>query len=57
MIQVNLIKIDFSCESSAKQRIHMKSQAQFSLKDKIKQLKCRLLQLLYGPLRVRLCNK
>ena len=32
----------------------MKHQALFSSKDKGKKLKCRLLQFLYGPLRVKL---
>ena len=32
----------------------MKHQALFSSKDKSKQLKCRLLQFLFGPLRVKL---
>ena len=32
----------------------MKSQALFSLKDKSKKLKCRLLQFLFGALRVKL---
>ena len=31
----------------------MKNQALFSLKDKSKKLKCRLLQLLFGALRVK----
>ena len=31
----------------------MKSQALFSLKDKSKKLKCRLLQFLFGTLRVK----
>ena len=35
---------------SAWQRIHMKNQALFSLKDKSKKLKCRLLQFLFGAL-------
>ena len=33
-------------------RIHLKHQALFSSKDKSKKLKCRLLQFLFGPLRV-----
>ena len=33
------IRLDISCESSAKQRIHMKHQASFSLKDKSKKHK------------------
>ena len=37
----------------ARQRIHMKNQALFSSKDKSKKLKCRLLQFLFGVLRVR----
>ena len=44
------IRLDISCESSAKQRIHMKHQALFSSKDKSKNIKCRLLQLLFGAL-------
>ena len=44
--------LDVSCESSARQRIHMKNQALFSSKDKSKELKCRLLQFLFGTLRV-----
>ena len=42
-----------SSESSAGQRIHMKKQALFSSKDKSKKLKCRLLQFLFGALRVK----
>ena len=47
------IRLDVSSESSARQRIPMKNQALFSLKDKSKKLKCRLLQLLFGTLRVK----
>ena len=36
----------------SRQRIHMKNQALFSLKHKSKKLKCRLLQFLFGALRV-----
>ena len=36
----------------ARQRIHLKIQALFSLKDKSKNLKCRLLQVLFGAFRV-----
>ena len=46
------IRLDVSSESSARQRIHMKNQALFSLKNKSKRLKCRLLQFLFGTLRV-----
>ena len=45
------IRLDISHESS-KQSIHMKNQALFSLKDKSKKLKCCLLQILFGSLRV-----
>ena len=38
----------------ARQRIHMKNQALFSSKEKSKKLKCRLLQCLFGPLRVKI---
>ena len=46
------IRLDISSESSARQRIHMKNQALFSSKDKTEKLKCRLLQFLFGALRV-----
>ena len=48
------IRLDVSSESSARQRIHMKNRALFSLKDKSKNLKCRLLQFLFGALRVNI---
>ena len=35
------------------QRIHMKNKSLFSLKDKSKKLKSRLLQFLFGALRVK----
>ena len=44
---------DISCESSARQRIHLKHQALFSSEDKSKKLKCRLLQCLFGTLGVK----
>ena len=47
------IRFDVSNESSARQRIHMKNQALFSLEDKSKKLKCCLLQLLFGALSVK----
>ena len=47
------MRLDVSSESSARQRIHMKNQALFSLKDKSKKLKCRLPQFLFGALRVK----
>ena len=47
------IRLDVSSESSARQRIHMINQALFSSKDKSKKLKCRLLQFLFGALRVK----
>ena len=46
------IRLDVSSESSARQRIHMKNQCLFSLKDKREKLKCCLLQFLFGALRV-----
>ena len=46
------IRLDVSRESSARQRIHLKHQALFSSKDKSKKLKCRLLQILFGALRI-----
>ena len=52
--RVPKIRLDVSSESSARQRIHMKNQALFSLKDKSKKLKCRMLQFLFGALRVKL---
>ena len=47
------IRLDVSSESSARQRIHLKHQALFSLKDKSKKLKCHLLQFLFGALKVK----
>ena len=44
------IRLDVSCESSARWRIHMKNQALLSWKDKIKKIKCHL-QFLFGTLR------
>ena len=41
---IHKMRLDVSSESSARQRIHMKNQALFSLKDKSKKIKCRLLQ-------------
>ena len=38
--------------SAARQRSHMKNQALFSSKNKSKELKCCLLQVLFGALRV-----
>ena len=46
------MRLDISGESSARQRIHMKNQVLFSSKDKSKTLKCRLLQFLFGALRL-----
>ena len=48
------IRLDDSSESSARQRIRLKNQAVFSSKDRSKKLKCRLLQFLFGALRVNL---
>ena len=45
------MRLDVS--SDARQRIHMKIQALFSSKDKNKKIKCRLLQFLFGALRVK----
>ena len=38
---------------AARQRIHLKRQALFSSKDKSQKIKCRLLQFLFGALRVK----
>ena len=46
------IRLDVSSESSARQRIHLKHQALFSLKVKSKKLKCRLLQFSFGAIKV-----
>ena len=46
------IRLDVSSES-ARQRIHRKHQASFSLKDNSKKLKYRLLQILFGALRIK----
>ena len=45
--------LDISCESSARQRIHMKQQALFSSKDKSEKNKCRLLPFSFGALRLK----
>ena len=42
----------FQFNSFARQMIHMKNQALFSLKDKSKKIKCCLLQFLFGALTV-----
>ena len=47
------IRLDVSCESSARQRIHLKHQSILSSKDISKKLKCRLLQFLLSALRVK----
>ena len=52
--------LDISCESSARQMIHMKSQDLFCLKSKkkiYKNLECRLLQILHSPLRITIRNR
>ena len=43
---------DLMFQVNPRQRIHIKDQALFSSKDKSKKLKCRLLQFLFGALRV-----
>ena len=43
----------FQVNPLPRQRIYMKNQALFSLKDRCKKLKCRLLQFLFGALRVK----
>ena len=47
------MRLDVSSQISARQRIQLKNQALFSLKDKSKKVKCRLLQFLYGAVRVK----
>ena len=44
------MSLDISCESSAWQMIHMKSQDLFTIKNKkkIKKIECHLLQSLFG---------
>ena len=49
------IRLDVSSESSARQSIHLKNQALFSSKDNSKKSKCRVLQFLFGALRVKYC--
>ena len=54
LVRKILLEVYVSCCLSARQRIHMKNQALFSSKDKSnKKLKCRLLQFLFGTLRVK----
>ena len=47
------IKTNISCESSARQRIHMKYQALISWKDKSKKVKVSSAEILLGSSRVR----
>ena len=51
------IRLDASSESAARQRILIKNQALFSSKDKSKKFICRLLQFLFGALRVNMYVK
>ena len=46
----------FQVNPLPRQRIQIKNQALFSSKDKSKKLKCRLLQFLFGALRVKRCG-
>ena len=46
-----LLRLDILCESSANQRIHMKRQTLFSLKDKNKKIKASSAAILLGSLR------
>ena len=46
------MRLDISCKTSAKQRIHMKYQALFSSKDKVKNIKVLSAGILFGLLRV-----
>ena len=51
------IRLDISCESSARQRIHMKHQALFCSQDKSKKNSVVCCKFLFGALRVRIfCN-
>ena len=52
MQSITFLRLDVSSESSARQR--MKNQALFSSKDKSKKSKCRLLQFLFGALKVNI---
>ena len=52
LIVLEKIRLDVSSESSARQRIHMKNQTLFSSKSISEKLRCRLLQFLFGALRV-----
>ena len=47
------IRLDVSSESSAWQRIHIKIKPYFLRKIKLKKLKYRLLQFLFGTLKVK----
>ena len=47
------IRLDISCESSDRQRIHTKHKTLFSSRDKSEKLKCCLLQFLFGALMVK----
>ena len=47
------IRLDISCESSARQRIHIKYQALLSLKDKNKKIKVSSTAILLGSLKIK----
>ena len=47
-------RLDISYQFSARQRIHMKHQALFSVKIIVKKIKCHLQQFLFGAIRVNM---
>ena len=55
MVFSGKIRLDVSCESSARQRIHMTHQTLFSWKDRT-QIRMSSLQLLFGAIRVKQKN-
>ena len=50
------MRLDVSCESSARQGIHLKHQALFSSKDKTKKIKVLSAGILLGTIRVKACD-
>ena len=54
IVVLEKIRLDISCESSARQRIHIKHQALFCSKDKSKKISVVCCKFLFGTLRVKM---
>ena len=53
LFQKKKLRLDISCESSARQRVHMKQQVLFSVKEKSKNIKVSSAAIFLGCLRVK----